>query len=82
MAIMCHGEIDLGGFKSDHGIAFRDYFPEVESGLARMSEDGLVVLDGRSLRVTPRGRFLIRNIAMLFDRYRMADSETRFSRTV
>jgi oxygen-independent coproporphyrinogen-3 oxidase len=42
-----------------------------------------VTLDGRMIRVTPRGRLLLRSIAMCFDAYLHADeAPKRFSRTI
>jgi oxygen-independent coproporphyrinogen-3 oxidase len=37
--------------------------------LRQLEADGLVDLDPRMLRATPRGRLLIRNVAMCFDAY-------------
>jgi oxygen-independent coproporphyrinogen-3 oxidase len=49
-----------------------------------MVEDGLVELESDRLRVTPRGRFFLRNVCMPFDAYLAAPSPDRpvYSRTV
>jgi oxygen-independent coproporphyrinogen-3 oxidase len=44
---------------------------------------GLVVLDEQGIRVTECGWYLVRAIAMVFDRYLQADrNRTRFSRII
>jgi oxygen-independent coproporphyrinogen-3 oxidase len=48
-----------------------------------MADDGLVELDNSGLRVTPRGRFFLRNACMPFDAY-LSEASDRplYSRTV
>lgn len=58
----------------------RDY-PEEWEALGDLEADGLVVRGERDLTVTPLGRFFIRNVAMVFDRY-TKPGERAFSRTV
>ena len=51
--------------------------------LKQMAQLGLVKLHRHSLQVTPKGRFLIRNIAMVFDRHlRSRDTAAKYSQTV
>ena len=48
-----------------------------------MANDGLLTLDDTGIRVTEKGRLLIRNICMVFDRYlRATDDRPRFSRAI
>ena len=49
-----------------------------------MAADGLVDLDPTGLRVTPIGRFFLRNLCMPFDAYLEAPSGEgpKYSRTV
>ena len=48
-----------------------------------MIDDGLVEIEGRTLRVLPRGRLLIRNVCMVFDRYlREKQAKQRFSKVI
>jgi oxygen-independent coproporphyrinogen-3 oxidase len=48
-----------------------------------MAGDGLLELDDAGIRVLPRGRLLIRNICMVFDRYLAAKREQKnFSRVI
>jgi oxygen-independent coproporphyrinogen-3 oxidase len=37
--------------------------------LLKMQDEGLLTVERKSLQVLPRGRLLVRNICMVFDRY-------------
>lgn len=67
--LMCHGRLDLHAFGKRHDIEFADYFADAVQRLRRLEADGLLELSEQSLRVTPRGRLLLRVIAMCFDAY-------------
>ena len=81
--LMCYDELRFDDFERRYGCDFRATFgPELESmsGLAR---DRLVELDDGGIYVTPRGRLLLRSIAMVFDRYLgTAAGEQKFSRAI
>ena len=48
-----------------------------------MIEAGLLAIENRCLRVLPKGRMLIRGIAMVFDRRLRADRESkRYSKVI
>ncbi len=67
--IMCHGGLEFGTIERAHGIGFDQYFaPELQK-LRSLSEDGLVQTGTRAIALTPRGRLLMRNVAMVFDAY-------------
>ena len=81
--LMCHGEIDTARFGAEHGLRFGVAFALELDRLASCADDGLVVLDANLIRVTPRGRLLLRNIAMCFDAYLNQPSDApRYSRTI
>lgn len=67
--LMCDGAIDFAEFESCHGIRFESHFAESLERCAPLAADGLITLAGRQLRATDRGRFLLRIVAMCFDRY-------------
>ena len=52
-----------------YAIDFRDYFRDALVRLQPMVDDGLVRLEEGRILATSRGRLLLRNIAMCFDRY-------------
>jgi oxygen-independent coproporphyrinogen III oxidase len=68
-AIMCRGMVDCTEFEQAHGIVFREHFADALLALAPLSADGLIEMDEHRLRVTPRGRYLLRAVAMPFDAY-------------
>lgn len=84
MAIMCRFAVDAAAIERRSGVVFADYFADALAQLAPMEGDGLVEVTAAGLRVTPRGRFFVRNVAMAFDAYlkRPAAAPARYSRTV
>ncbi len=68
-SLMCHGRLDFEKLGKRHLIHFRSYFKDALARLAQLQEDGLLELSARGVEVTSRGRFLLRIIAMCFDRY-------------
>ncbi|HUH94029.1 MAG TPA: oxygen-independent coproporphyrinogen III oxidase [Casimicrobiaceae bacterium] len=81
--LMCGQRVDFRAIDVKHGIAFRDYFaPELEA-LEPLVADGLVDVDEWSITVTPRGRLVMRAVAMVFDRYLREQREKgRYSRVI
>jgi oxygen-independent coproporphyrinogen-3 oxidase len=67
--LMCHFEVPIDAIEEAHLIDFRKYFEEEIRDLAPLRDAGLLTLDDDYLTVTPLGRFFIRNICMVFDRY-------------
>ena len=80
--LMCHSRVDFAAIEAAHGIDFRVTFADALERLRDMEADGLVALHEDRLEVLPRGRLLLRNIAMAFDAYLDRDSQQRFSRAV
>ena len=79
--LMCFDEARYDRFEARHQRHFRDYFaPEIRS-LNGLVEDDLVSIDEDAIRVTRRGRMLLRNIAQVFDQYSSA-APNRFSQTI
>jgi len=81
--LMCQGEIDTRQVERAWGIDFGRYFADALAALRPLQEDGLVQCPPGRIRVTPRGRALLRIIAMCFDRYLDQRGEgVRYSRTI
>jgi len=74
--LMCHGVVDILEFAARHRLDFAAYFRPQMQRLRELEADGLVTVDAQSIRVSPRGRFLLRNIAMCFDAYLLQDRAT------
>lgn len=68
-ALMCQDRIDMVAFGQRHNIDFQLYFSAELAQLKSLAADGLLELNDSAVRVSPRGRFLLRNIAMCFDAY-------------
>ncbi len=82
--LMCHGVIDVREFEAQHRLDFSVYFAQELYRLRQLATDGLVELKSERIEVTPRGRFLLRIVAMVFDAYldRQREAPLRFSRTI
>jgi oxygen-independent coproporphyrinogen-3 oxidase len=67
--LMCQFEVSISAIEQAFPIAFARYFePELEQ-LKQLESDGLVTVDGDWISVSMKGRLLIRNVCMVFDRY-------------
>lgn len=81
--LMCHGTLDMREFGERHGLRFEAHFAQDLDRLQPLIDDGLVARHGDDIQVTPRGRPLLRNIAMCFDAYLGKSAATpRYSRTI
>jgi len=80
--LMCYDGLDFADFNETFGIDFAGYFQAELARLDPMVEDGLVERTGTSIAITPRGRLLIRNAAMAFDRYLNETPAERFSKAI
>lgn len=65
--LMCATRLDFAAIESAFGIDFEQHFAHELARLAPLLADGLAVRDAGGLRVTARGRLLLRHLAMVFD---------------
>lgn len=83
MQLICHFKLNFNDVEKHFTINFNDYFSAELERYKTMVDDGLITMDERSIEVTSRGRLLIRNICMVFDRYIKPDEKTeRFSKLI
>ncbi len=81
--IMCRNSVDRESTGRRFGIDFDTHFAAELARLEALRADGLVECAGRRIELTPRGRLLMRNVAMLFDAYKNAGAGTpRLSRVI
>ncbi|MES3020470.1 MAG: oxygen-independent coproporphyrinogen III oxidase [Pseudomonadota bacterium] len=81
--LMCQFELSISAIEQAYPISFREYFASELVRLEPLAHDGLITLDGDWINVTPKGRLLIRNVCMVFDRYlAVANSGPQHSRTI
>jgi oxygen-independent coproporphyrinogen-3 oxidase len=67
--LMCHAQVDIRATEQKFGIDFGAYFIDALERLATLEQDGLVEVTPTHITVTRRGRFVMRVVAMQFDRY-------------
>jgi oxygen-independent coproporphyrinogen-3 oxidase len=81
--LMCQFELSIPAIEQAFPIAFHEYFAREMAELAQLERDGLVSLGTDWISVTMKGRLLIRNVCMVFDRYlALRAGLPRHSRTV
>ena len=69
MSLMCQGRLEFERIERVHGVSVGRYFSQELESLGAMAESGLVEVDEGSIQVTTGGWFLVRAIAMVFDRH-------------
>ncbi len=89
MALMCQGRVSFSEIDTRHSIVFGDYFASELDRLTPLLELGAAEIDADTIQVTPLGWYVVRGIAMIFDRYLQSDREpqtdrkqTMFSRVI
>lgn len=81
--LMCNFELSVSSVETAYPITFSQYFAPELAQLQSFVQDGLVSIDDDWIMVTPKGRLLIRNICMVFDRYLNSRQEPlRYSKTI
>ena len=83
MALMCQGRVEFEAIERAHAIRMHDYFAAELERLTALALGGLVMLEPGAIQVTEAGWYLVRAVAMVFDRHLRADpARERFSRIV
>ena len=81
MRLMCDMSLEFSQVEERYSLKFAGHFkPELER-LSEFEADGLIELESDRLSVTTTGRYLIRNLVMVFDQY-SDSSRFAYSRTV
>lgn len=82
-SLMCRFELLIPAVEARHAIHFHDYFAAEWPAVQELQQEGLLDLQAERIAVTPRGRLLVRAIAMVFDKYlRNGATPARFSRVI
>ncbi|PHM70816.1 oxygen-independent coproporphyrinogen III oxidase [Xenorhabdus sp. KJ12.1] len=82
-ALICNFRLNFADIECAYGVSFADYFAEDLQLLAPLAQDGLVEVSEKQIRVSAKGRLLIRNICMCFDHYlRNQMRQRQFSRVI
>ncbi|WP_299687080.1 oxygen-independent coproporphyrinogen III oxidase [uncultured Vibrio sp.] len=81
--LICNFKLDKTMIESEFSVSFNHYFKQDLELLQTFIDDELVEVDANEIRVTLRGRLLIRNICMCFDKYlRVKARQQQFSRVI
>ncbi|GAA4014705.1 oxygen-independent coproporphyrinogen III oxidase [Actimicrobium antarcticum] len=81
--LMCNFEMSISAIEQAYPITFATYFAAELAQLRMLAQDGLLTIDDAWCSVSPKGRLLIRNICMVFDRYLSAGPDPlRYSKTI
>ncbi|HEX7650579.1 MAG TPA: oxygen-independent coproporphyrinogen III oxidase [Noviherbaspirillum sp.] len=78
--LMCNFELSVRSLELAYPITFTEYFAKEIEKLQAFEQDGLLHMDKDWITVTPKGRLLIRNICMVFDRYLNSPQEIKLDR--
>jgi len=82
-ALACHFALERASISRACAIDFDSYFATELADLERLAADGLVDVDDDWIRVTPRGRLLVRSVCMVFDKYlRATQQRATYSRVM
>jgi oxygen-independent coproporphyrinogen-3 oxidase len=83
MDLFCNFSVNLEALGRRFGFDSRAAFADERARLEELEKDGLVTLSPEGIAVTETGRFFIRTICMIFDRYLSKESGGMvYSRTV
>ncbi|MFA6063255.1 MAG: oxygen-independent coproporphyrinogen III oxidase [Gallionella sp.] len=81
--LMCHFELVKQTLNIAYLIDFDSYFETEMEELRDYEREGLLEMSDEGIRVTPKGRMLIRNICMVFDKYlRTRTEHARYSKVI
>jgi len=86
-ALMCNFELSISAIEEAYPVDFWHYFAKERAQLEQLEQDGLVTLEPKWITITLKGRLLIRNVCMVFDRYlaharEQAPQPLRYSKTI
>ena len=82
-SLMCNFALSIEAIEQSYLIKFDKYFAPELSALEEYEQLGLVEIEDGWLSITPRGRWFVRAVCMLFDRYlRQSEERARYSKVV
>lgn len=80
--LMCQFSLRFDAIEAVYGIRFPAAFASELERLEPLEADGLIEVTTSGINVLADGRMLVRNVAMIFDRYLGKTAPQRFSRTI
>lgn len=82
MDLMCMNGLDIRELEADLALDFRARFAAEVKELGAFEDDGLIAVTEDRISVLPAGRFLVRNVARVFDARLAKSRERRFSKVI
>ncbi len=81
--LICDFRLDFRQIEDMYISDFKRYFFNEMKEIKSMEREGLLSVDDEKIEVSPTGRFFIRNICSVFDKYfNRGDNITQFSKMV
>jgi oxygen-independent coproporphyrinogen-3 oxidase len=81
--LMCQERVEFAAISRAFRVDFPEFFRLELERLQPLAADGLVRIGSNCIEITPRGRLLMRNVAMVFDAYLQArTSQPLYSRAI
>lgn len=81
--LICHFRLVFSQIEDMYISDFNRYFFNEMKEIKSMEEDGLLLVDNEKIEVSQAGRFFIRNICSVFDKYyRCTEHDNQFSKMV
>lgn len=82
MQVMCKRYISFAELSQTWKLDAYEYFQDELKKLKPLQQDGLLIRLPDEIYITNKGRYFLRNIAMVFDAYLQPENQKRFSKTV
>ena len=80
--LLRHLTLSYDQLDQEFTIESREYLADSLERLHPMRDDGLVDLTSNAIRITDKGRLLVRNACMAFDTYLQHHEQQRFSKAI
>lgn len=80
--LICNFQLTFSQIERAYAIRFAEYFRLELEALKPMQTDGLLNITEEGIEVLSAGRFLIRNICMVFDKYLAQKHQQQFSKVI
>jgi oxygen-independent coproporphyrinogen-3 oxidase len=81
--LMCNFTLSKNAIEQEFGIEFDSYFSKEMEDLKSFVDDKLLTITDKKIAIAPKGRMLVRNICMSFDKYLSQPAhQMRYSRVI
>ncbi|WP_235015296.1 oxygen-independent coproporphyrinogen III oxidase [Oceanicoccus sp. KOV_DT_Chl] len=80
--LICNLQLSIASIEKQFAIHFSEYFSQELLALQLIENDGLLSCEGDKVIIHERGRPMLRNICMCFDRYLPQGATASFSQTL